>query len=457
MLENQNFYLVGIKGVAMTAMACCLHDLNKTVSGSDVPIDFPTKNTLAHLNIKIDSNFDNELLSTIQVVIYSGANGGSLNPQVVAAKKQGLKIYSHAQALGFLFNPKKGVAVCGVGGKSTISGMLAFLTYHLKKQSYSIGVGEIIGLKQTGLSSPTGDYFIAEADEYLEDPATHVVGQPITPRFSYLNPYITICTSLRFDHPDAYRDFAHTQAVYLAFFQQIKPSGIFIYNGDDENLLALAHKLQTLRPDLALISYGEKTHNNYLLNQPHIPLNLPGKFNQLNALAAYICGEKMKLSPTEMLKTFSLYRSVKRRFEYYGQYQGVECWDDYAHHPAEVAAAIEALQQWYPQRRLVIAFQSHTFSRTKKLFNQFVEAFGKCQESVMIDIFPSAREKWDDSINSTMLCQAIQKKYPHLITQNLHTLANLKKYLSTKMKSGDIFLTLGAGDIYQVYQDIFNQ
>ncbi len=456
MLTQQYFYLVGIKGVAMTAMACCLSDLGKNITGSDVAEDFPTKKTLDQLSLQINQGFNHSLPAHTQVVIYSGANGGSLNPQVVKAKEQGLLVYSHAQALGMLFAQKKGIAICGVGGKSTISGMLAFLTAKTEPQSYSVGVGEIIGLQKTGFFSPTSQYFIAEADEYIEDPASYVAGEPIVPRFSYLHPQITICTSLRYDHPDVYQDFNHTKKIYYDFFSQIKPNGTLIINGDDDELLTLAKKLLNSRTDIKLISYGEQAHNDYQLSVRSIPLNLPGKFNQLNALAAYACGELIGLSAKKMLEIFTLYRSVKRRFEYLGNYQGIECWDDYAHHPAEIASAIDAIQQWYPNRRVVVAFQSHTFSRTKQLFKQFIQAFAHCSHLVMIDIFPSAREKWDDSINSTLLCDAINNQFPHLQAKNLHTLANLKTYLQTELQSGDIFLTLGAGDIYQVYQDIFN-
>ena len=129
----------------------------------------------------------------------------------------------------------------------------------------------------------------------------------------------------------------------------------------------------------------------------------------------------------------------------------MQCYDDYAHHPHEIQAAIEALNEWYPTQRKVVAFQSHTFSRTKKLFNEFVDSFANAKEVLMTDIFSSAREQSDPTISSTTLCEAIEKKYPKIKAQNLKTNEKLTEYFKTELKPGDIFLTLGAGDIYEVF------
>ncbi|MDO5561239.1 MAG: cyanophycin synthetase [bacterium] len=474
MLELNNFYLVGIKGVAMTALASCLLDAGKQVRGSDVAEDFPTKNSLKKLAVKVDIDFDKPLPQKTQVVIFSGANGGSKNPQVLEAQKRHLLVLSHAQALSEFFNLQKGVAVCGVGGKSTISAMLAFVTQKLVPQSFAVGVGEIIGMEKIGQFLPASDYFIAEADEYVADPvaaqAAIAKGEPITPRFSYLEPQITICSNLHFDHPDVYRDLAHTKQVYLDFFRQIKTSGTLIYNGDDENLLELADILCGENRRLHLISFGtgigcdfrltdyqsSQGTSTFKIRTPTteilpVQLNLPGEFNAANATAALAALAAMKFDLKLAADTLKDYHSVKRRFEFMGERNGVLCYDDYAHHPDEVRAAIAAIYAWYPDRPIVIAFQSHTYSRTKQLFTQFVDAFAPAQKVVMIDIFPSAREAFDPSVTSDMLCQAIKQKFPDHQADNLKTIAALRKFLQ-QQKAGTVFVTVGAGDIYQVYE-----
>lgn len=473
MLEYEHFYLVGIKGVAMTALAACLVDAGKNVRGSDVAADFPTKKSLAKLNLNLDFDFTAVLPAEAQVVIFSGANGGSHNPQVLAAKARGLLVLTHAQALAEFFNSKNGIAVCGVGGKSTISAMLALATQKLAPQSYAVGVGEILGLEQIGQFLPQAPFFIAEADEYVEDSVAAQAaikdGVAITPRFSRLKPETIICSSLRFDHPDVYRDFAHTKEIYLNFFRSLKNEGTLIYNGDDQNLTALVKQLQSENRPCHFFSYGEGETSDFRLSDYQVvkqkayfqityqkqtfslTLNLPGKFNALNSTAAFAAAIPLGLDLNLFAQALASYQSVKRRFEFIGERHGVLCYDDYAHHPAEVAAAIQALKTWYPERKVVIAFQSHTYSRTKQLFAQFVDAFAQAEQVVMIDIFPSAREAFDPSVSSDMLCAAINKKFPYHQAKNLHTIQNLKEFLA-QQKTGTVFLTLGAGDIYEVYE-----
>jgi UDP-N-acetylmuramate--alanine ligase len=140
-----------------------------------------------------------------------------------------------------------------------------------------------------------------------------------------------------------------------------------------------------------------------------------------------------------------------RRAEFIGEKNGVRFYDDYAHHPHEVAQVISAYREWFPTNRLVVAFQSHTFSRTKSLFSDFVGAFDQASEVCMLDIFPSAREAFDSSVTSDMLCDAIQQRVPTLEARNYGTLSKLAEHLRATLKPGDVCLTVGAGDIYQVH------
>ncbi|MBD3279695.1 MAG: UDP-N-acetylmuramate--L-alanine ligase [Candidatus Pacebacteria bacterium] len=460
LLDYQNFYLVGVKGVAMTSIAQCLIDAGKHVQGSDVAADFVTKKILDRLQLKINNGFDHHLPAQIQAVIYTSAHQAKQNPQVQQAIKQGLPVYSQAEALAEFFNQKKGVAVCGVGGKSTVSAMITWILTNSKHQpSFSVGVGEILGLSKTGQWSPQSEYFIAEADEYVIDP--QVPAKQRRPRFSFLKPYITVCTNLKFDHPDVYQDFAHTKKTFKQFFAQLKPNGKLIINGDNPDLQELANE--------QAISFGEQNHNNWQLSDYQVrqgsthstikhqdqsyslQLQIPGKYNALNAVAAITACQVLGTPVQKALLALAKFRSTKRRFEFIGEKNQTKYYDDYAHHPSEVKAAIQALNEWFPDRRKIIAFQPHTFSRTKKLFDQFVTAFAQAQEVVMIDIFASAREEFDATISSDLLCKAIEQQYPRIKTNNLSTIHNLAQYLETQLKPGDVCLTLGAGDIYEVH------
>ncbi|MBQ6436087.1 hypothetical protein IJJ27_00800 [bacterium] len=446
MLSKNNFFLVGIKGVGMTALASCLLDAGKNVSGSDVSESFPTSDNLQRLGVQI-IGLDEPLPETAEVVIYTGSHGGRNQQQVVTARERGLITVTHMEAVAAFFNQKLGVAVCGVGGKSSISAILAFVGQKLQPQSYAVGVGEILGLEKTGQYLPESKYFIVEADEYIADPT--VLGTPEAHiRFLYLQPQIIICPNLRFDHPDVYRDFEQTKQVFLQFFTQLKANGILIYNGDDENLRYLAAQLQAKRSDVKLFSYGLSESNDYCLANYPIQLSLPGEFNRLNALAALVAAKQMGWQEQQVLAALAQYRSVRRRMERLKSDNGVEIWDDYAHHPSEVQASIKALQAYRPGKRLVVAFQPHTYSRTKQLLVDFAQALATNDEVVLLDIFASAREQFDPTISSQMLAGEIVKINPQVRVTNLTNPESLKKYYHEQMSAGEILLTLGAGDIY---------
>lgn len=483
-LDYHSFYLVGIKGVAMTALAQCLVDAGKKVTGSDLDEEFVTQEILNKLGLKIDQGFETVLSADIDCVIYTSAHKAQQNPQVQQAMNRQLKVFSHAEALGELFNPKQGIAVCGVGGKSTTSAMIAWIlqkaaeTEQTPPPSFAIGVGNIPGLNKTGQWNPdsASSFFVAEADEYVTDPAAPSRGEEITPRFSFLKPFVTVCSNLRYDHPDVYKDFEHTQAVYANFFSQIKPNGALIINADDQNLVELAQNVvkgrdRSAQP-LHLYSFGEssvaslqithfESHQGQTIStiEDHqqkyqLTLQIPGKFNAMNAVAALATCNGLGVSMSQGIQFLADFRSTMRRSEFIGEKEGVKYYDDYAHHPNEVKQVIQAFKEWFPDQKLVVAFQSHTYSRTKALLNEFVTAFEDADELVMTDIFPSAREQPDSSISSDLLCAEIQKKFPKLQARNLKTNQALTEFCKTQLHEGDVFITVGAGDIYKVHQMI---
>ncbi len=197
------------------------------------------------MGVQIDIGFEVEIPGEVECVIYTAAHSAQKNPQVVKALERGLVVISQAQAIAELFNGKKGIAVCGVGGKSTTSAMIAWiLEKNGRAPSFSVGVGNIPGLDKTGQWSSESEYFVAEADEYVIDPSAPSRGEEITPRFSFMQPFITVCTNLRFDHPDVYTDFAHTQKVFADFFGQIKEGGSLVVNADDVELMKIAGEAQ---------------------------------------------------------------------------------------------------------------------------------------------------------------------------------------------------------------------
>lgn len=468
LLDHQHFYLLGIKGVAMTSLAQILVDAGKEVTGADVEENFVTDEILKRLGIPIQSLTSAPPKNT-DCLIYSSAY-----QQKLPTLDSKIATFSHAQALAQLFNDKTGVAVCGVGGKSTTSAMLTWILVKysqnhpgFKSPSFAVGVGNIAGLNKTGAFNPDSNIFVVEADEYADNPKSITAETKLVPRFAYLEPMVTVATNLQFDHPDVYQDFEQTKSVFLDFFQQIKPHGFLIVNADDPNLMNLVAKLTQDQPqvlkfgstslaDMKLISHVTQNGLNqgkieFEQQNLQLALKLPGIHNLFNAMAATLAAKCLGIDVAESFKFLAGFASTSRRFEFKGEKNGVNYYDDYAHHPSEISLTMAALKELYPDRRVVAVFQPHTFSRTQALFDDFVTSLGQNKEVILLDIFASARESDQRQISSDNLVQTIKQKYPDCQVQNLHTIENLAQFCRDQLKAGDILITLGAGDIYKVH------
>jgi len=440
----------------MTSIAQILLDAGKQVFGSDLAEDFVTEPILTRLQIPIEDiqELPDFRKLGVDAVIYTAAHQGIDNPQVREALQLGLPVYTQAEALAEFFNRQAGLAVCGVGGKSTVSAMVAFVLDKLAPLdlSFSVGVGEIIGMAATGQWRAAGKYFVAEADEYVVDPSAKAKGLEITPRFAFLKPFATICTNLKYDHPDVYPDFAATRAAFAQFFKQIKSGGLLVINGDNQDLVDLAE--QTKRADFKIITFGESEGCDFRLANFDFELQVPGKFNLMNALAALALLTSLSFAEEKVIAALKEFRSTKRRFELVKKDDQQWHFDDYAHHPSEVLAVINTLNDKFGDDKKLIAFQPHTFSRTRQLFNDFVDALASHtrdgDEILLIDIFPSAREAFDSEMNCDLLVEAVKRKYPNCQIQNLHTIEGLAKYV--EQTPYHVFITIGAGDIYHAHE-----
>ena len=473
--QFKQFYLMGIKGVAMTSLAQILLDLEKRVSGCDVAEDFVTQKILSKLNLKIDHGFTHQLPDKIDCVVYTAAHGGIKNPMVVQALEKNLPVVSQAEALAYFFNQKKGIAVCGVGGKTTVSAMIAWiLEKNNQPASFSIGVGEILGLSNTGRWNQNSEYFVAEADEYVINPEEKMDQPKLTPRFSFLNPTINVCTNLEYDHPDVYHSLGHTKDIFTQFFLQTKTGGSLIINQDNSHLVEIVKKINSDldKEQIALKTFGKSVQadasllNSKITEQKNygkakingqsyaIELSLPGDFNLLNALTATLAALELGISIKDSLKALKTFQGTQRRFEFIGVKKGVFYYDDYAHHPHEIAQTIQALKEWFPTKKTTIAFQPHTYSRTKEMLPEFTSALSKAKEVLLLDIFPSAREQYDPNISSDLLVTETRKLNPKTKIVNLKTIESLVDYCLHQLKEDDVLLTMGAGDIYKLHDMI---
>lgn len=461
-MTKKSAYLVGIKGVAMTALAVLLKEKGYEVSGSDVKEVFPTDNILAAKRIKILQGFKPEnIRGRINEVIVTGAHGGMTNVEAQTAQKKGIPTYMQGEFLGKLMNGKIGVSVCGCHGKTTTSAMVASLfTHGGLNPSFAVGCGSINDLGAAGHWGK-GRYFIAEADEYMTCPQTCKI-----PRFMWQKPQIIVLTNIDYDHPDAFKNLNEVTTAYKDFINNLTSDGLLIACIDDKNTSKLISQINK-----KVVTYGFSPRADYRITNIYFAqgasfmrvsfgktqigefmIKIPGKHNLLNALAAGITSNINGISWEKVKDYLKNFTGTKRRFEKIGEYGSKLYYDDYAHHPCEVIATIAGAKEWYPDKRLVVIFQPHTFSRTKALFSEFAKSFLQADLAIIADIYPSARESYDPTISSQELVLEGSKHKRNIIYGGKKE--SILTLLSNNLQNNDLLLTLGAGDIFLWQEDV---
>ncbi len=466
MKKKKSIHFVGIKGVGMTPLAIIAKEAGFNISGCDIDEAFITDECLLKNNIKPLIGFSKEHLKNVDLVITTGAHGGIDNEEVVFALKNGIKVLTQGEALGLFmggdFFGKKflGISVAGSHGKTTTTAILATIFKKAGlKPSYAIGTSIIPSLGCGG-HYDHGKYFIAEADEYATEPQYNKL-----PKFLWQHPKIAIFTNIELDHPDIYPSEESLVAVFSRFTNNLVKDGLLIVCGDDSNLRRVVDQYRG-----RVVSYGFSVNNDYFIKKVSVlgnqtffwlenkqmtlgefTLCIPGEHNALNATGAIIASLECGLSIEVIKKSLPAYSGSKRRSEYKGQNaEGVLFYDDYAHHPTEIKKTLRTFKQVYPKKKIVAIFQPHTYSRTKTLFEQFISSFTDADVVLLTDIYASLREKTDSSITSENLAQSISKLHKDAIY--LPSLANVVQYLSPKKYNKDtVIITLGAGDIYKIY------
>jgi len=458
-----SIHFTGIKGVGMTALACCAQDLGIKISGSDIDEVFVTDAILKKRRIKWLIDFKAKNINYPDLLITTGAHGGLANPEVTEAKKKDIPLMTHGEALGLFMKKKIGISVCGVGGKTTTSAILAtILRLSGLHPSYAVGVGEIFPLGAPGLYDKKGALFVAEADEYATS-----IGIDNRPRFSWQDPKFIICTNIEHDHPDVYKNINDIKKTFLKFFQKIPKDGYLIINGDNPHNLEVLNSYSGPSYTYGIgenndwqvknikRKKGENTFSVYFKDKQigNFKINIPGQFNILNATAAIALLSILKIPTHKIKEGLEQFKGTKRRFEFVDKKNNIEIYDDYAHHPIEIKNTLKAARNWFGRnRRIIVIFQPHTYSRTKKLLHQFSQSFNDANEVIITKIYASAREKKDPKISGQILANAISKYHQRVnFVNNPQVLLKLIKKISQKK---DIIITMGAGDVWKINKKI---
>lgn len=434
MLETKkNIFIVGIKGVAMANIAIILKKMGKNVSGSDVGEEFITDEELSKNGIVVSEGFEtSQIRSEADLVVYSAAHGGEKNHQVVYAKEKGISVMHQIDVMSEIMDQHKiKVAVCGSHGKTTTSAMLAFCLKELgANPTYVVGTSSFNDM--FGGDYGDGNIIVVEADEYAIDPPTDK-----TPKFLKLNPDYIIATNIDFDHPDVYQNLDEVKSAFKTFFS--KPVKKIYACVSDEILMDV----------ISSISYNiYNVYNDYKLD-----LQVPGQKNSLNAsgVVSLLCD--LGYNREDVVEVLKDFKGAKRRFEFVKEVNNIKLYDDYAHHPNEILATIDAVREHFPGKRIIIIFQPHTYSRTLSLKDEFIEALAKADHSFIAPIFASAREREINSITSKTLVDNAENKNIHNLS-SFENSSDLMMLLRQTVRDGDIVFTMGAGDVYKLKNDI---
>lgn len=461
-MKKMYIFFVGIKGVGMTALAVYCKERGFKVRGSDVKETFDTDKILKQFGITVFEEFNKKNITTdIDLVIYSGAYDIKKHQEINQARKKGIKVISHGEALGEFMSEQKGISVAGTHGKTTSTALLAtVLTAAKLDPSYIIGCAGINSLKAPGHFG-SGIYFVAEADEYQTS-----VNFEKKSRFLWQNPLYVLITNIDYDHPDVFKDITEVKSAFKKLIQKIPKKGFLVYNGDEKNLTDIVNNGKC-----HLVSFGRSSKNDYFVKKVtfdrgktdveiqnsnkklFLSLNIPGKHNAINVCGVYALAKQLGINDSIIKVGLGKFRGTKRRFEKKGEKDGVFYYDDYAHHPTEIAKTLDGAKDWFPNNRLIVVFQPHTFSRTQSLLKEFSSCFGDADIVVVTDIFSSAREQKNNfNISGRIFASFIKEK--HKKVYYAKTLPQVIQYLKELTLPGDVVFTMGAGDIYKLHQNL---
>ena len=444
--KSYHIHFVGIGGIGMSGMAELLLNLGYEVSGSDLKSTDITVR-LAQLGGRVFKGHSPQYIEGADVVVVSSAVGPE-NPEVVAARKAMVPVIPRGEMLAELMRLKYGIAVAGAHGKTTTTWMIASV---LNKGGYDPTM--VNGGKLNSLGSNArlgqGEFIVAEADE--SDGS-----------FLRLSPTIAVVTNIDAEHLDFYRDLEEIKKVFLDFINKVPFYGMAVMCLDNEGVQELIPKIEKRFITYGLTSQADYEardvsfmglRSRYLLfhhgkPQGRVELNLPGLHNVYNSMASITVGLELGIPFETIVEALNEMEGVQRRLEVKGSARGVTLVDDYGHHPTEIKMTLEAARQCWPGRRLVVVFQPHRYSRTAALFEDFTRSFYQADSLVVLPIYP-AGEPPIERINGRALYDGIRLHgHKDVVFQDGHDPA--VSYLKGILREGDILLTLGAGDVWQV-------
>lgn len=445
----EHVHFVGIGGVGMAGIAEVLLGQGYKISGSDLSDNALTKR-LHKCGAHIYHSHQAENIQGADVIVRSSAIAWD-NVELVAAKDHHIPIVPRAEMLGELMRFHHGIAIAGTHGKTTTTSLVTAILAEAKLDPTFV-IGGRLNHSGSTARLGSGEYLVAEADE--SDAS-----------FLYLNPTIAVVTNIDADHMETYQnDFSLLCQTFVDFLHRLPFYGLAVLCIDD----SVVREILPLIPRLCK-TYGftedadfiasdmvyEGTQSRFIVKRPGlttltVTLNLPGRHNVLNALAAITVASQLKITDEVILAALAQFGGVGRRFQIYGELtlkQGGKATllDDYGHHPREVQVTLEAARQCWPGRRIVMVYQPHRYSRTHALFNEFCDILSRVDELMLFDVY-SAGEAHIEGADGRSLTEGI-RRYGKILPLFLENKGALQPALDAVLRDGDILIMQGAGDI----------
>ncbi len=447
---DYHIHFVGIGGIGMSGIAELLINLGYTVSGSDLKLSSITQR-LADKGATIFKGHSKKQVAGANVLVTSSAISNE-NPEVVQAKALGIPIIPRAAMLAELMRIKYAIAVSGAHGKTSTTAMIAQILNTGGLDPTVIIGGLLMGLDTNALHGQ-GEFIVAEADE--SDGS-----------FLQYTPAIAAVTNIDLEHLDFYTDIEDIKNKFVQFINSVPFYGVAIICLDNEHIQDILPRITVRHTTFGLSAQAdlqagqirfENGRSRFTVRRGNrelgeIVLNLAGQHNILNALAGIATGLELKLSFGVIKQALEEIKGVRRRLEIKGEKKQILVMDDYGHHPTEITATLNAVRESFPGRRLVVVFQPHRYTRTQALFNEFSRSFYQSDILILVPIY-AASESPIPRVDSRLLCQGIQS-HGHKDVSFAPDFTQALSMVTHKLKPNDLVLTLGAGDIHTLGEQL---
>ncbi|MCU0641535.1 MAG: UDP-N-acetylmuramate--L-alanine ligase [Candidatus Margulisbacteria bacterium] len=444
----KNIHLVGIGGCGVSGLARILHEMGFKVSGSDLK-EGPNTIRLKDLGVKILIGHEASQVRDADVLVYSSAVGED-NPEMKEARAKGIKIVRRAEVLAWIMaRSRQRIAVAGTHGKTTTTAMIARVMDAAKLDPTFL-IGCDMDYADGNARLGAGQYFVAEADESDSS-------------FLYYAPTAAVITNIEADHMEHFGSMEELFATFEQFAEKVDPEGFIAIDGTDPNnqhlrqavnrrfiTYGLDAEMQYGAIDLKFAGFGSTytlLHNGE--EQGQVALSVPGWQNVLNSLAVFAVCQEYALDFATIAGALQTFCGARRRFSTVGEQGGVLIIDDYAHHPTEIKATLAAARSGWPGRRIVCVFQPHRYTRTFLLKDQFALAFGDADQVIITDIYAASEQPIPGVSGKTIADQLPANKTTYLPKKE-----QIAQTLAGELRAGDIVLTLGAGDIFNVGKEL---